>query len=135
MSTPKTSRIAIDFDQTFGEPFTAEVIDIATWPSERAANQAIRTILEIHNLGFEGLKIKYACLEDYENLISQQADLKTPEGYLVNCVMVLAQKGYEFPKAWVIALLVDIYLTEGMQLPDARPPHEQIIWTEIEGKK
>lgn len=135
MSTGNKSQGEIDFDPIYGEPFAAKVTDTTAWPCERAADQAIETLLEIHNLGFEGLKIKYANLENNENLISQQADLKTPEGHLVNCVMVLAQSGYEFPKAWALALLVDIYLSEGRPLPTARPRSEQIHWSKIEVKK
>jgi hypothetical protein len=134
MSTGNTSGGGIDFDPIYGL-FAAKVTDTTTWPCERAADQAIETLLQIHNLGFEGLKIKYANLENNENVISQQADLKTPEGYLVNCVMVLAQSGYEFPKAWTLALLVDIYLTEGRPLPTTRPLNEQIHWSKIEAKK
>lgn len=135
MSTGNKSRAEIDFDPIYGEPFAAKVTDTTAWPCERAADQAIETLLEIHNLGFEGLKIKYANLENNENLISQQADLKTPEGQLVDFVMVLAQSGYEFPKAWTLALLLDIYLTEGMPLPKARPRNEQIHWSKVEPKK
>ena len=135
MSTVNKSQVGIDFDPIYGEPFAAEVTDTTTWPCERAAEQAIETLLEIHNLGFEGLRIKYANLENNENLISQQADLSTPEGHLVNCVMVLAQSGYEFPKAWALALLFDIYLTEGRPIQTARPRDEQIQWSKIVAQK
>jgi hypothetical protein len=135
MSTGNKSRVEIDFDPIYGEPYAARVTDTTAWPSERATDQAIVTILEIHNLGFSGLKIKYVNLKGNESLMSQQADLKTPEGYLVNYVMELAKSGYELPKDWVLARLADIYKTEGLQLPNALPCNKQIYWSEIEAPK
>jgi hypothetical protein len=135
MSTDNKSRVEIDFDPVYGEPFSAEVTDTTAWPSERATDQAIETLLKVYNLGFEGLKIKYVNLANNENLLSQQADLKTPEGYLVNYVMGLAKSGIEFPTQQVLALLVHIYKSEGLPLPKARPRNQQIYWSEIEVKK
>ena len=126
MSTSPTSRIAITFDPESGHPVAGEVTDTTAWPSERATHQALRTVAKIYNQGYAGLKLECTSLQNDETLLERNVNLATPEGHLVICVMGLAERGYAFPMKVALALLRNIYESDGLKHPTPRSSIEQI---------
>jgi hypothetical protein len=96
------------------------------WPSESATRQSLQTLVEIHNHGYEGLRLEYSRLNTSETLISRCVNLSTPEGRLVTIVMALAERGRAFPTVKALEILKKIYLSEGLTPPTPRPLSEQI---------
>ena len=126
MSETNASRIAITYDPVSGYPLASEVVDSTLWPSERATRQALQTLVEIHNLGYEGLRCEYSRLNTSETLLTRSVNLSTPEGRLITLVMELAEQGQPFPNEKALEILKKIYLTEGLTPPTPRPLSEQI---------
>ena len=126
MSETNASRIAITYDPVSGYPLASEVVDSTLWPSERATRQAVQTLVEIHNLGYEGLQFEYSRLNTSETLLTRSVNLSTPEGRLITLVMELAEQGQPFPNEKALEILKKIYLTEGLTPPTPRPLSEQI---------
>jgi len=126
MSETNASRIAITYDPVSGYPLASEVVDSTLWPSERATRQALQTLVEIHNLGYEGLRFEYSRLNTSETLLTRSVNLSTPEGRLITLVMELAEQGQPFPNEKALEILKKIYLTEGLTPPTPRPLSEQI---------
>ncbi|WP_350295211.1 hypothetical protein [Limnohabitans sp. Rim8] len=126
MSETNASRIAITYDPVSGYPLASEVVDSTLWPSERATRQAVQTLVEIHNLGYEGLRFEYSRLNTSETLLTRSVNLSTPEGRLITLVMELAEQGQPFPNEKALEILKKIYLTEGLTPPTPRPLSEQI---------
>ena len=126
MSETNASRIAITYDPVSGYPLASEVVDSTLWPSERATRQAVQTLVEIHNLGYEGLRFEYSRLNTSETLLTRSVNLSTPEGRLITLVMELAEQGQPFPTEKALEILKKIYLTEGLTPPTPRPLSEQI---------
>jgi hypothetical protein len=96
------------------------------WPSESATRQSLQTLVEIHNHGYEGLRLEYSRLNTSETLISRCVNLSTPEGRLVTIVMALAERGRALPTEKALGILKKIYLSESLPLPSPRPRNEQI---------
>ena len=130
MSETNASRIAITYDPVSGYPLASEVVDSTLWPSERATRQALQTLLEIHNLGYEGLRFEYSRLNTSETLLSRSVNLSTPEGRLVTFVMELAERGRSFSTDEALEILKKIYLSEGLTPPIPRPLSDQICVAE-----
>ena len=130
MSETNASRIAITYDPVSGYPLASEVVDSTLWPSERATRQAVQTLVEIHNLGYEGLRFEYSRLNTSETLLTRSVNLSTPEGRLITLVMELAEQGQPFPNEKALEILKKIYLTEGLTPPTPRPLSEQICVSE-----
>jgi len=126
MSETNASRIAITYDPVSGYPLASEVVDSTLWPSERATRQAVQTLVEIHNLGYEGLRFEYSRLNTSETLLTRSVNLSTPEGRLITLVMELAEQGQPFPNEKALEILKKIYPTEGLTPPTPRPLSEQI---------
>jgi hypothetical protein len=126
MSETNASRIAITYDPVSAYPLASEVVDSTLWPSERATRQAVQTLVEIHNLGYEGLRFEYSRLNTSETLLTRSVNLSTPEGRLITLVMELAEQGQPFPNEKALEILKKIYLTEGLTPPTPRPLSEQI---------
>jgi hypothetical protein len=126
MSTAPTSRIAFGSHPVTGVSYAAEVADSTMWPSESATRQSLQTLVEIHNHGYEGLRLEYSRLNTSETLISRCVNLSTPEGRLVTIVMALAERGRAFPTVKALEILKKIYLSEGLTPPTPRPLSEQI---------
>lgn len=127
MKTEPKSRIGFGADLVTGTPVAAEVNDSTTWPSESATHEAIRTLLEIHNRGYEGLRLLASALEQNEVLICRNVDLASPEGHLINLVMGVAEYGYTLPTKLALELLQRMYELAGLPQPIARPVEEQIF--------
>ena len=126
MNKITASGIAIGIHPITGDPYAAEVVDSTLWPSERATRQAVQTLVEIHNLGYEGLRFEYSRLNTSETLLTRSVNLSTPEGRLITLVMELAEQGQPFPNEKALEILKKIYLTEGLTPPTPRPLSEQI---------
>lgn len=128
-NTPKTS-IAIGVDPFTGHPIAAEIADTRAWPSERATHQAIRTFVEIHNMGYTGVRLAYGALSEGKTLLIRDVDLASPEGQLVNFLFGLAEYGYECPTDQAIGILRQIYRSAG--LPTPTPSKDKIFISGME---
>lgn len=133
MKTEPKSRIAIATDLVTGAPFAAEVNDSTAWPSERATHEAMRTLLEIHNRGYEGLRLAARTLGQNEILLNRNVDLASPEGHLVDFVMGLAEHGHTLSTKLALGLLQHMYQSAGLQSPTPRPVKDQIFISGMEG--
>lgn len=132
MKTQAKSRIVFGTDLVTGAPFAAEVTDFAAWPSEGATHEAIQTLLEIHNRGYEGLRLAASSWDQNEVLLNRNVDLASPEGQLINFVMGLAEYGHELPTKQALALLEDMYKSEELEPPTPRPIEDQIFISRME---
>lgn len=133
MKTDSQSRIAFGTDLVTGLPFAAEVIDSTVWPSETATHEAMQTVLEIHNRGYEGLRLAARTLGQNEILLNRNVDLASPEGHLVDFVMGLAEHGYTLSTELALSLLQHMYQSAGLPAPTPRPVKDQIFISGIEG--
>ena len=133
MKTQAKSRIVFGTDLVTGAPFAAEVTDFAAWPSEGATHEAIQTLLEIHNRGYEGLRLAASTLGQNEVLLNRNVDLASPEGHLVDFVMGLAEHGHTLSTKLALGLLQHMYQSAGLQSPTPRPVKDQIFISGMEG--
>lgn len=127
MTTSPKAHIAIGTDLVTGLPFAAEVTDTTAWPSESATHEAVRTLEEIHNRGYTGLRLAASTLSQNETLLNRNVNLASPEGHVVNFVMGLAEYGYALPKKLALALLQHIYQSADLQPPTPLPVKDQIF--------
>lgn len=127
--TPK-SRIASGADPFTGIPVAAEITDTTAWPSEYATRQAIRTLIEIHNKGYTGLRLAYGALGESETLFSRDVNLASPEGHLINFLFGLAEYGYEFPTDMAMEILRHVYRSAGLPVPV--PSKDKICFKEAD---
>ncbi len=132
MTTSPKAHIAIGTDHVTGMPFAAEVTDTTAWPSESATHEAVRTLVEIHNRGYAGLRLAASTLSQNDTLLNRNVNLASPEGHVVNFVMELAKYGYELPTKLVLALLRHIYQSAELQLPTPLPVKDQIFISGME---
>lgn len=133
MKTESQSRIAFGTDLVTDLPFAAEVNDSTAWPSEIATHEAMQTVLEIHNRGYEGLRLAASTLGQNEVLLNRNVDLASPEGHLVDFVMGLAEHGHTLSTKLALSLLQHMYQSAGLQPPTPRPIEDQIFISGMEG--
>lgn len=127
MKTEPKSRIAITTDLVTGLPVAAKVNDSTAWPSDSATHEAMRTLMEIYNRGYEGLRLAASSLGQNEVLINRSVNLSSPEGQLINFVMGLAEYGHQLPTQQAMVLLGNMYKSADLQPPTPRPIKEQIF--------
>jgi|GEM_PF-1577371 hypothetical protein len=133
MSKNPPKRVALSHDLVTGLPFAGEVEDFSTWPSISVAHQAFSTVIEIHNQGYEGIRLRSDELSTGEFLFTKQVDTSSPEGKLIEFVMSLAQHGFELDTKVTMALLRHIYQTAG--LPKPTPANNRYSFTPEEDIK
>lgn len=131
MKNEPKSRIAIATDLETGMPLAAEVTDTTAWPAESATHEAIRTVLEIHNRGYTGLRLAASTLSENETLLTRNLNLASPEGHVVNLVMGLAEFGYGLSTKLALALLRHLYESADLQHPTPRQVTDQIFISEM----
>jgi hypothetical protein len=117
------------------DPFTdqtiaAEVTDTTVWPSECATRQAIRTLIEIHNKGYKGLRLACCTLSKGETMLSRNVNMASPEGHLIDFLFGLAEHGYEIPSDLALGVLCHVYRLAG--LPEPTPLEDQIVISGME---
>ena len=88
--------------------------------------------MEIHNQGYEGLRLATSTLGNNEVLLKRNVDLASPEGHLINFVMGLAEYGYVLPAQLAMALLRHMYVSADLHSPTPRPVKDKIFITGME---
>jgi hypothetical protein len=102
---------------------------------EEACLEAVSTLVEIHNTGYQGIQLNLALQSDDFLHVSHTGDTTTPEGSIAKFLIALAEYGYQVATEDVMDILMRTYQSEGRQMPTPRPAKAQINLHEILGEK
>jgi hypothetical protein len=105
-----------------GLPYVSVPENIDKWPSEAATEEAIKSVIEIVERGYGGVKIECHLLSNDRSLSNFHTNIETPEGRLVQVLMAFASKGKSIPKTEAVSILERIYREQGLPLPTKNKP-------------
>ena len=95
-------------------------------PQEEACFEAVYTLVEIHNSGYQGIQLNLSIRPDGFLHVSQTGDNTTPEGSIAQLVVALAEYGYQIATEDVMDLLERMYRAQGRQTPNSLPASARI---------
>jgi hypothetical protein len=88
--------------------------------------EAVCTLVEIYNSGYQGIQLNLAVQPDGFLHVCHTGDTTTPEGSIANFVMAFAEYGYQIATQDAMDLLSRTYHTQGRQIPTPLPANTQI---------
>ena len=93
---------------------------------EEACFEAVNTLVEIHNSGYQGVQVNLVIQPDGFMHVCHTGDITTPEGSIAKFLLVIAEYGYQVATEDVMGILVRTYKSEGRQMPTPRSAKARI---------
>ena len=123
MTQKRHVTLAMPGDESSGGlPYVVVPDDMDQWPSESVTEKAFATIVHVHDLGFCGVKIQASPMSDGVLYCHFLLNVKTPEGRMVDALLMLARLGKTIPTDTAISILERVYLDHGLALPSKIKP-------------
>lgn len=121
MTAPELDVVVTGVDLN-GLPYVSVPVDIDKWPSEAATVEAIKSVIEIVERGYSGVKIECHLLSNSRSLSNFHTNIESPEGRLAQVLMAFASKGTSIPTTEALSILERVYGEQGLPLPTKNKP-------------
>jgi hypothetical protein len=103
-----------------GFPYLLQPENSDNWPNEVSTETFIKTMCEIVEGGYQGVRVGSTALSDGRYLQQFGTDSSTPEGRIVNRLFQLARSGKSIPVGKTMANIEREYRKLGQPLPSKR---------------